>query len=106
MICLLTGGSVLSHLLGYRRDRKKTVPDNIEDVLDGDLYRELFDGEHFRGSSQQQKTNELHISLQINTDGVAIFRSSKFSIWPVYAVINELPPHLRFVSFIVYFITD
>ena len=35
------------------------------------------------------------ISLLLNTDGVAIYRSSKISIWPVWAVVNELPPSLR-----------
>ena len=27
-----------------------------------------------------------------NTDGVAIFKSSKCSLWPIWIVINELPP--------------
>jgi hypothetical protein len=91
---MLTGGDVLHHLLDYRRTRTTNLS-NIEDVLDGERYKEVFDGEHFRGSTARQKPNQIHISLQLNTDGVAIFKSSKFSIWPVYAVIDELPPKLR-----------
>ena len=32
----------------------------------------------------------------MNTDGVKIFNSSKRSFWPVYFIINELPPKMRF----------
>lgn len=49
----------------------------------------------FRGSSEQEKQTQLHLSLQINTDGVAIFRSSKFSNGQ-YVIVNELPPNCRY----------
>ena len=39
----------------------------------------------------------VNISLTLNTDGVAIFKSSKNSLWPVWLVINELPPTERYV---------
>lgn len=66
--------------------------------MDGLLYKERFDDDgYFHGSNKDKA--ELHISLQINTDGVSLFHSSSFSIWPVYFIINELPPHLRLVYF-------
>lgn len=38
------------------------------------------------------------VSLNFNTDGVKVFNSNnKRSLWPIIAVINELPPHLRFL---------
>lgn len=40
-----------------------------------------------------QKKNNL--SLKVNTDGVPIFKSSGFSLWPAYFEINELPPKKR-----------
>lgn len=49
-----------------------------------------------KAQKRVKKKSELHISLQINTDGVALFRSSTFSIWPVYYIINELPPNCRY----------
>ena len=39
-----------------------------------------------------------NISLTLNTDGVAVFKSSKCSLWPVWLVINELPPAERYVE--------
>ena len=31
------------------------------------------------------------LSLLMNSDGVDVFKSSKFSMWPVLFMINELP---------------
>ena len=83
--------------LRYRFTRKKKSESNIEDIFDGQLYLKHFakDG-FFKGTSTEQKQKEVHLSLQINTDGVALFNSSKFSIWPVYCLINELPPKCRY----------
>ena len=35
------------------------------------------------------------ISLTWNTDGIPIFKSSNYAIWPLQASVNELHPHLR-----------
>ena len=35
------------------------------------------------------------MSLTWNTDGIPVFKSSDYAIWPLQASINELPPHLR-----------
>ena len=61
---------------------------NISDVYDGVQYKKW---EHFLNE-------QAHVSLLLNTDGVAIFRSSKFSIWPVWIVINELPKSQRYTK--------
>lgn len=86
-------------LLQYRFTRKKKHENNIGVIFDGHLYLKHFskDG-FFRATSAEQKQREIHLSLQINTDGVALFNSSKFSIWPVYCLINELPPKCRYIS--------
>lgn len=57
----------------------------IRDVYDGDLYRK-----HLGFLSQP-----ANVSLMINTDGVAVFKSSNASLWPVWVVINELPKRKR-----------
>ena len=36
-----------------------------------------------------------HLALCINTDGVPLFKSSSFSLWPVYLVILNLPAKVR-----------
>lgn len=84
-------------LLKYPARRTKISPDAIEDIQDGLLYKQHFDSDgYFKGTSKKKKSNEVHISFQLNTDGVALFKSSKYSIWPVYLVLNELPPNIRY----------
>ena len=68
--------------LQYRFKRKKKVEDNIEDIYDGNLYKQL------AGKGILNAAN--NISLLMNTDGVPVFKSSKVSIWPLYYIINEL----------------
>ena len=74
-------------------------------MYDGKLYAERFthDG-FFHGTTEEQKRNEVHISMQMNTDGVAIFKSSKFDIWPIYMTVNELPPHMRYKIYLYYLV--
>ena len=58
-----------------------TFSGEVRDVCDGQLYKEVFDGSFIRGVPHDP--NEIHLSLQMNTDGVALFKSSKFSVWPI-----------------------
>lgn len=57
----------------------------IRDVYDGQLYREHLDF----------LSKPANVSLMINTDGVAVFKSSNSSLWPVWVVVNELPKRKR-----------
>ena len=36
------------------------------------------------------------MSCIFNTDGVALYKSSKIDIWPIYISINEIPARERF----------
>ncbi len=62
---------------------------SISDITTAEIIQEL-----------RQPGNFLHekgnFSMLFNTDGVPLYRSSGVSIWPVYLVINELPPVMRF----------
>jgi hypothetical protein len=61
-------------------------PNVRSDVNSGNLYRKLVeDGE----------INSLTITLQINADGASCFKKSKFSFWPLMALINDVPYKLR-----------
>ena len=43
-----------------------------------------------------------NITMVVNTDGVQIFRSSKFFVWPLWLIVNELPPTERCVTCFVF----
>lgn len=62
----------------------------IRDVCDGKVYQKLMSANGFLA-------DPLNISLTMNTDGPSVFKSSNTSVWPVHFIINELPPHLRYV---------
>ena len=75
--------------LNHRFQRVKADPSGIEDVYDGSLYRKHFVPGGFLAEP-------LNVSFCfLNTDGVAIFRSSNFGVWPLFFLVNELPPALR-----------
>jgi len=57
------------------------------DVYSGSVYQHLV--------STKFLDDYRNISLTLNTDGIPVFRSSNFSFWPLYLIINELPFHLR-----------
>lgn len=70
--------------LQYRFNRKKIKTSNFEDIYDGKVYKALFENDGFL-------SNPNNISFTWNTDGVSIFKSSGYAIWPFYLSINELP---------------
>ena len=74
--------------LQYRFNRTKQDKNNFEDIYDGVMYQKHMK----KGSFLANKNN---ISLLWNTDGASVFKSSNYSIWPLYFVINELPVHKR-----------
>ncbi|KAH7977847.1 hypothetical protein HPB49_003755 [Dermacentor silvarum] len=56
----------------------------MSDLTDGQIYKDI------------RATISRHdLTLLLNVDGAPIFKSSKYSIWPIQVTINELPPHLR-----------
>ncbi|VDI25225.1 Hypothetical predicted protein [Mytilus galloprovincialis] len=61
----------------------------ISDILDGEEYRKLKEP----GGFLADKNN---ITFSLFTDGIPLFQSSKVSLWPVYMILNELPPKQRF----------
>lgn len=58
----------------------------ISDTTSARLYQELVN---------QHNLLNNDLSLTWNTDGIPVFESSRYSIWPIQSLINELPPHLR-----------
>lgn len=76
--------SVQESLL-YRFTRKKANIDFIEDIYDGEMYRQLCMPGNFLSDPD-------HLSFTINTDGCEVSKSSKASTWPIYLQINDPPP--------------
>lgn len=74
--------------LEYRFQRIKINNNSFEDVYDGNMYKKLseFDG---------PLSTQWNLSYTLNTDECQAANSSKVTIWPIYAIINELPPKIR-----------
>lgn len=83
--------NTLSHFFRWNISSRKDW--EITYVMDGLPYKEKYDDDGFFHGSNKNKT-ELHISLRYNP-----FHFSSLSIWPVYFIINELPPHLSLIYF-------
>ena len=69
---------------------------NSEDIDDGTVYEKYFQP----GGNLSCREN---ISSMWNTDGMQVFNSSTFTVWPLYFIINELPYelHTRYRNFIL-----
>lgn len=76
--------SNLSDLLAYRFNRQKKSEENVEDIYDGKLYKNI-----------APLSDVNNISVTWNSDGASVSKSSKMSIWPIHFVINELPFKIR-----------
>lgn len=77
-----TGPNLYQSLLQWKRKLHQT--EKLADIHDGQLYKKL-------ASEDGPLANEQSISLILNTDGVVVFKSTNYSIWPVLLMINELP---------------
>ena len=68
----------------FRHNHDKKGRDRICDIDDGKLYKKLLRHPEVLSSPQ-------NISFTWNTNGVPVFKSSNFLLWPLYLVVNELP---------------
>ena len=68
----------------YRHTTNRHNPNSYDDIYEGEVYTELNQNDGILADPR-------NISFTWYTDGISIYRSSKFSIWPLYLIINELP---------------
>ncbi len=68
--------------------------------VDSNIRSDMSSGQLYRKLVEDGVINSRTITLQINADGASCFKKSKFSFWPLMALINDLPYKLR-RSFIV-----
>jgi len=69
-------------LLQYRFQRTKRVDGNIEDAFDGEIYHEQLQNGFL--------ANAHNMGFMWYTDGISLYKSSNFSMWPIFLVSNEL----------------
>ena len=82
---LLSNGEILESVLSAR---DVTGAENVSYITNGQLYKSFL--------SLPDVNIKHFLTFLWNTDGVSVFRSSHYDIWPMYLAINELPQHLRF----------
>lgn len=54
---------------------------------DNDIIRDIFGGQEYKKLIQSgflSQASKANVSFTINTDGVDLYRSSKYSVWPRY----------------------
>lgn len=69
--------------LTFRFNRTKKCHESIKEIYDGEVYQKLT-------ACSGPLSDPRNISFTWNTDGIPIFKSTIFSVWPFYCVINEL----------------
>lgn len=67
---------------------KERDPSLLEDIMDGHVYTKMI--------SLGLLGNINQISITVSIDGVSPFKDSDVTIWPIWLVINELPPDIRY----------
>lgn len=72
------------HIMTNRLSQK----DIFKDIYDGRMYKEFL--AYLKPSERQQ-----YITVNFNSDGAPLFKSSSYSIWPIFLQVNELPFHIR-----------
>lgn len=75
----------------YRKTYSSGV---IKDITDGKMYRK------FVQSLPESQRNSF-VSFIFNSDGAQVFERSKNSLYPIYLMLNEIPPSVRTRNLIV-----
>eukprot|EP00732_Lithocolla_globosa_P001596 Lithocolla_globosa_v1_NODE_817_length_3237_cov_73.340981.p1 type:complete len:998 gc:universal NODE_817_length_3237_cov_73.340981:3077-84(-) len=70
----------------HKLSRKKCDPSDIEDIYDGENWTKI-----------SFLTEYGNLAFGFNTDGVQLFKSSKWGIWPVHVVCYDQPPEIRYL---------
>lgn len=80
-----------SEIIFNRHKLRSGSGNSRSDICDGVVYQKLVKNGFL--------ANKHNISVVFNTDGVPVFRSSAFSFWPLYLVVNELPYRMRYTFY-------
>ena len=69
----------------------------IERVYEEGVIRDIYDGKGYRDfvTSLSESDRHRYVTTIFNTDGKPLFKSSAYSIWPIFLMVNELPFNVR-----------
>ena len=65
-------------------------PNKLGDIKDAALYR------NYKRDHVNHDDSSIYITFMFNTDGVRVFKSNHYDIWPVYLSVLEMPEQERF----------
>ena len=91
---LLEGGHFfiyvpLEHQLKQKFEKQNVFEDIEklrENCVDNTTYKDITDGKNYTMPDVRNS-----VSLQFNVDGIPVYNKSKFDLWPIHCMINELP---------------
>lgn len=86
---LLSKRSLYDYISANTR-RNEQGQGTLNDITDGRIYQ------NFKASLQPQ-ADQITLTFCFNTDGVRVFKSNHYDIWPVYLAVLELPESERFL---------
>lgn len=75
---ILNRPDIKNKLVPSIKNLQKTIPENLEDIHDGSVYRK------FRDSAIKFWRNYINVWFTWNSDGISLFNSSQFSIWSFF----------------------
>ena len=74
-----------------------TVCQRLHDISTSQLYNDICGGVLYKELVSSYSCKLRHfVTLTFNTDGILVFKSSKYAFWPMYLTVNELPYKMRF----------
>ena len=83
-------GALSSMITSYLSNTDYNCEDRVMDFFDADVFQRICEK---NGGAEAIQDN---IFLAVSADGLQAFRKKSYDIWPIVAIICNLPPHLRF----------
>ncbi|KAL1418328.1 hypothetical protein MTO96_025974 [Rhipicephalus appendiculatus] len=91
------------HLLSVIAETSAYLYDGLKSALSPvyGIYSDITGGRLYRSIREHVGAQWSDITLTINTDGSPVFKCSKYSVWPIQLMLNELPFDIRSCNVVV-----
>lgn len=72
----------------------------LSDIKSGDHVgvSDVYDGENFQNINNMLPSENIILSLTLNSDGIQMFKNGASSVWPLQIALNFLPPSKRYLT--------